>query len=58
MKRRDLVRQIEKAGCVPIRRGGRHDWYQNPENGACQPLLRHTEIKVRDDRSAGRVARD
>jgi len=34
MKRRDLIRKIEKLDCVFIRHGGRHDWYQNPDTGA------------------------
>jgi len=29
MRRVDLIRQMEKNGCVLIRHGGRHDWYQN-----------------------------
>jgi mRNA interferase HicA len=45
MKRRDLIKQIEKLGCTLIRHGGRHDWYQNVANGACQPVPRHREIK-------------
>ena len=45
MKRKDLIRVIERAGCVLIRHGGRHDWYQNPDTGVCQPLPRHREIK-------------
>lgn len=45
MKRIELVRQIEEGGCVFIRAGGRHDWYQNPRTGACQPVPRHREIK-------------
>ena len=28
-----------------IRHGGKHDWYQNPRTGACQPIPRHREIK-------------
>ena len=44
MKRRDLVRQIEQAGAVLIRHGGRHDWYQNPVTKAAQPVPRHKEI--------------
>ena len=28
MKRRDLVRKIEKNGSTLIRSGKRHDWYQ------------------------------
>ena len=31
MKRRDFISRLEKTGCVLIRHGGRHDWYQNPE---------------------------
>jgi len=27
MKRNDLIRELEQAGCVLIRHGGRHDWY-------------------------------
>ncbi|MDP6044457.1 MAG: type II toxin-antitoxin system HicA family toxin [Phycisphaerae bacterium] len=45
MKRKDLISLITKAGCVFIRHGGRHDWYQNPDTGVCQPLPRHREIK-------------
>jgi predicted RNA binding protein YcfA (HicA-like mRNA interferase family) len=44
VKRVDLIRQIEKAGCVLIRHGGNHDWYQNPKTGVCQPVPRHREI--------------
>jgi len=45
MKRRQLIKQLQKNGCVLIRHGKRHDWYQNPESGNCQPIPRHTEIK-------------
>jgi mRNA interferase HicA len=45
MKRIDLVRRLEQAGCLLIRHGGRHDWYQNPQTGASQPIHRHREIK-------------
>ena len=31
MKRRDLLRELEHMGCVLIRHGGKHDWYQNPK---------------------------
>jgi predicted RNA binding protein YcfA (HicA-like mRNA interferase family) len=44
MKRADLIRELEKAGCVLLRHGGRHDWYQHPQTGACQPVPRHREI--------------
>ncbi|MFO0793783.1 MAG: type II toxin-antitoxin system HicA family toxin [Candidatus Brocadiaceae bacterium] len=45
MKRRDLIKQIEKMGCILIRHGGKHDWYQNPKTKASQPVPRHNEIK-------------
>jgi len=45
MKRIDLIRKVEQAGCTLIRHGGRHDWYSNPETGASQPIPRHREIK-------------
>lgn len=44
MKRTDLVRELEDAGCVFIRHGGNHDWYQNPKTGAAQPIPRHREV--------------
>ncbi len=45
MKRLDLIRKIEAAGCVLIRHGGKHDWYQNAKTGLSQPVPRHREIK-------------
>jgi mRNA interferase HicA len=45
MKRIDLIRKLEGAGCLLIRHGGKHDWYQNPDTGAAQPVPRHREIK-------------
>ena len=45
MKRRDLIEELEAAGCVFARHGGRHDWYRNPETRVSQPVPRHNEIK-------------
>jgi mRNA interferase HicA len=45
MKRLDLLRELRAQGCVLIRHGGRHDWYQQPATGMCQPVPRHNEIK-------------
>jgi len=45
MKRKDLIRAIEEIGCLFIRHGGWHDWYQNPETKISQPVPRHSEIK-------------
>ena len=44
MKRRDLVKALEKAGCVLTRHGGRHDWYTNQKTKQSQPVPRHREI--------------
>jgi len=44
LKRRDLIKEIEKMGCVFIRHGGKHDWYQNPKTKVSQPIPRHGEI--------------
>jgi predicted RNA binding protein YcfA (HicA-like mRNA interferase family) len=45
MKRRDLIKHLEKMGCILIRHGGKHDWYQNPKTKTSQPVPRHNEIK-------------
>ena len=45
MKRVKLIKTITVAGCVLIRHGGKHDWYQNPKTGVSQPVPRHREIK-------------
>lgn len=45
MKRKELIKQIEEMGCIFIRHGGRHDWYQNPRTKVSQPIPRHVEIK-------------
>ena len=45
MKRAELIRTIEGMGCVLIRHGGNHDWYQNPATKVSQPVPRHREIK-------------
>ena len=45
MKRRDVIARIEELGCVLIRHGGKHDWYQNPRTRLAQPVPRRREIK-------------
>ena len=44
MKREDLIKTIEKMGCIFIRHGGNHDWYQNPKTKISQPVPRHRKI--------------
>jgi mRNA interferase HicA len=45
MKRVDLIKTIEGAGCELVRHGGKHDWYRNPITGEMQAVPRHREIK-------------
>jgi len=44
VKRSELVRLLLAQGCVLVRHGGKHDWYQNPTTKVSQPLPRHREI--------------
>ncbi|HKL82527.1 MAG TPA: type II toxin-antitoxin system HicA family toxin [Desulfobacter sp.] len=44
MKRKDLIRNLQQYGCIFIRHGGKHDWYQNPKTKISQPIPRHREI--------------
>ena len=44
MKRKDLIKELEKMGCILIRHGGKHDWYHNPRTKISQPVPRHREI--------------
>jgi len=44
MKRRDLIKNLEKIGCILIRHGAKHDWYQNPLTKVSQAIPRHREI--------------
>jgi mRNA interferase HicA len=44
MKRAVLLKKLESLGCVLIRHGGSHDWYQNSATRVAQPVPRHREI--------------
>jgi len=44
MKKRDLIKALEKMGCILVRNSGRHYWYTNPQTKQSQPVPRHTEI--------------
>jgi len=44
MRRKELIRELFTMGCVLIRHGQRHDWFQNPATKVSQPVARHTEI--------------
>ncbi|WP_448542706.1 type II toxin-antitoxin system HicA family toxin [Roseiflexus sp.] len=58
MKRTDLIRDLEKMGCVLIRHGAKHDWYQNPRTKVSQPVPRHREINERLARHIIKMLRD
>ena len=58
MKRVDLIREIEQMGCVLIRHGGKHDWYQNPRTRVSQAMPRHREINEHLARKILRMLQD
>ena len=58
MKRTELIRDLEKMGCVLIRDGAKHDWYQNPRTKVSQPVPRHREINERLARHIIKMLRD
>ena len=45
MKRADLIRHLEKRGCIFIREGGSHTIYKNLLNGKMTSVPRHREVK-------------
>jgi mRNA interferase HicA len=47
VKQRDLIKKLEQMGCVFIRHGSKHDWYQNSQTKVSQPVPRHREINER-----------
>ena len=44
MRRRELIRDLERVGYVLVRHGARHDIYRNPATGQQQPVPLHDEI--------------
>ena len=58
MKRTELIRDLEKMGCVLICHGAKHDWYQNPRTKVSQPVPRHREINERLARHIIKMLRD
>ncbi len=45
MKRKDLERQLRRAGCVLKREGASHSLWVNPRTGVMEAFPRHLEIK-------------
>ena len=44
MKRHELIKKLQKMGCIFVRHGRSHDWYTNIETKESQPVPRHVEI--------------
>ncbi|MGD9974118.1 MAG: type II toxin-antitoxin system HicA family toxin [Desulfatirhabdiaceae bacterium] len=44
MKRTELIRELQEAGCHLYRHGANHDIYINPKTLQKQPVPRHQEI--------------
>ncbi len=44
MKRRDLLRHLEKCGCQFVREGGDHSIWENPAKKKRTAVPRHREI--------------
>jgi len=44
MKRRALIRHLERQGCVLLREGKEHTVYFNPRNRKTSTVPRHGEI--------------
>jgi mRNA interferase HicA len=44
LKRRDLIRHIEKNGCEFLREGGEHTVYVNRKDKKVSTIPRHREI--------------
>jgi mRNA interferase HicA len=55
MKRKDLLRHIEKHGCVFFREGKKHTVYSNPKNRQISTVPRHNEI---EDFLARKICKD
>ena len=45
MKRKELERQLRRAGCVLKREGASHALWVNPRTGVMEAVPRHQEIK-------------
>ncbi len=55
MKRTKLLKYLKSQGCVLLREGGKHSWWQNPELNKRSSVPRHTEI---NDRLAVKICKD
>lgn len=44
MKRKDLLKNLKKRGCVLAREGSKHTVFFNPKNGKTSTVPRHNEV--------------
>jgi len=44
MKRKDLIRHLNKNGCILVREGGKYSVFSNPKTNKEVPVTRHNEI--------------
>ncbi|NCB40444.1 MAG: type II toxin-antitoxin system HicA family toxin [Erysipelotrichia bacterium] len=58
MKRQDLIKTLSQSGCLLIRHGGNHDWYQNPRTKVSQPIPRHREVNEKLAKHILRMLKD
>ena len=45
MKRAALLRHLQGHGCVPVREGGSHSIWTNPQTGRKEAIPRYNDIK-------------
>lgn len=55
MKRKTLIANLEKNGCVFLREGGKHTVYLNPKTNRVSTIPRHNEI---NDFLAKKICKD
>jgi mRNA interferase HicA len=55
VRRRDLIRHLERTGCELLREGGRHTVFVNRATGKASVIPRHREI---NDFLARKICRD
>lgn len=55
MKRKDLIKHVEKYGCEFLREGGSHTIYVNRAKGKASTIPRHREI---DENLTRKICRD
>jgi mRNA interferase HicA len=55
MKRRELVRHLERHGCILFREGANHSLYANPARGKLSTIPGHREI---NDLLARKICQD